>query len=65
MKTKNNSTLGSIHPILFFACIYAVALFFSIFICSALFYSINGSDNDDHKFLEDGKKVEIRAFANR
>ena len=65
MKTRNISTLGSIHPILFFACIYAVALFFSIFICSTLFYSFNGSGNEDQKILDNGKKVEFRAFANR
>ena len=65
MKTRNITSLGSIHPILFFACIYAVALFFSIFICSTLFYSINGSANEDNKILDDGKKVEMRAFANR
>jgi hypothetical protein len=39
---KNNATLaGSLHPILFFAGVYVVALFLSIFICSAIFYSIN------------------------
>jgi hypothetical protein len=31
--------MGSLHPILFFAGVYVVALLFSMFICSALFYS--------------------------
>ena len=35
--------MGSLHPILFFAGIYVVALLFSIFICSTLFYSCNAS----------------------
>ena len=39
MKTKTFTPMGSLHPILFFAVVYAVALFFSIFICSSLFYS--------------------------
>lgn len=43
MKTKNFTSLGSLHPILFFAVVYVVALFFSIFICSSLFYSCNTS----------------------
>ena len=41
MKTRNFTTVGSLHPILFFVVVYVVALLFSIFICSALFYSCN------------------------
>lgn len=46
MKTKRSTTMGALHPILFFAVMYVVVLFFSIFICSSLFYSLN-SDIDD------------------
>jgi len=31
--------MGALHPVLFFVGVYVVALFFSIFICSSLFYS--------------------------
>lgn len=43
MKTKSLTPMGALHPILFFAGVYVVVLFFSIFICSALFYSLNSS----------------------
>jgi len=43
MKSKTFTPMGSLHPILFFAGLYAVALLFSIFICSSLFYSCNAS----------------------
>lgn len=43
MKTKTLTPLGSLHPVLFFAGVYVVALVFSIFICSTLFYSCNAS----------------------
>jgi hypothetical protein len=39
MKPRTFTTMGALHPILFFAVVYVVALFFSIFICSSLFYS--------------------------
>jgi hypothetical protein len=39
MKTKTFTTMGALHPVLFFVVVYVVALFFSIFICSSLFYS--------------------------
>jgi hypothetical protein len=35
--------MGSMHPVLFFVFVYVVALLFSIFICSSLFYSCNAS----------------------
>jgi hypothetical protein len=43
MKKRSVSPIGALHPILFFAGVYVVVLFFSIFICSALFYSCNTS----------------------
>jgi hypothetical protein len=41
MKNKSFTSLGSMHPILFFVCIYIVALVVSVFICSSLFNSCN------------------------
>ena len=46
MKTKTITPMGALHPILFFAGIYIVALLFSIFICSSLFYSCNTSKTE-------------------
>ncbi len=46
MKSKSFSPMGALHPILFFAGVYVVVLLFSIFICSALFYSCNSSSSD-------------------
>lgn len=43
MKTRTFTPMGSLHPVLFFAAVYIVALVFAIFICSALFYSCNTS----------------------
>jgi len=43
MKRKSTSTVGALHPVLFFAGVYIVALFFSIFICSSIFYSCNST----------------------
>jgi uncharacterized membrane protein len=41
MKSKTLNSVGALHPILFFAVMYVVVLFLSIFICSSLFYSFN------------------------
>ena len=47
MRTKKSATIGALHPILFFAVMYVVVLFFSIFICSSLFYSLNSEFADE------------------
>lgn len=41
MKAKTFNSLGALHPVIFFAVMYVVVLFLSIFICSSLFYSLN------------------------
>jgi len=44
MKARAFTTMGALHPILFFAGVYIVALIFSIFICSSLFYSCHSAE---------------------
>ena len=39
MIKRNYTPWGALHPILFFSGVYLVALIFSIFICSSIFYS--------------------------
>jgi hypothetical protein len=39
---RRNSTLGALHPILFFVVIYGISLFLAIFVCRTVYYSING-----------------------
>jgi len=46
MKAKTFTPMGALHPALFFAGVYIVALLFSIFICSTIFYSCNSSSAD-------------------
>ena len=42
MKRKSTfSAIGGYQPFLFCIGMYVVALFFSIFICSAIFYTVN------------------------
>ena len=46
MKAKRVNAVGALHPILFFAVMYVVVLFLSIFICSSLFYSLTTVTED-------------------
>ena len=43
---SSKASIGAVHPILFVVGVYVIALFFSIFICSTVFYSLNGPANE-------------------
>jgi len=62
MKKRSVSPIGALHPILFFAGVYVVVLFFSIFICSALFYSCNTTSSGNYSSEE--KKASESQTAN-
>ncbi|MGB8193429.1 MAG: hypothetical protein WCF67_15970 [Chitinophagaceae bacterium] len=49
MKRKTIAAIGGIQPLLFCVGMYMMALFFSMFVCSSIFYAINpkkGSEAD-------------------
>ncbi len=56
MKAKTFTPMGALHPALFFAGVYIVALLFSIFICSTIFYSCNSTSADMVKKEEEKTK---------
>jgi hypothetical protein len=52
MNRKTITPMGALHPVLFFAGVYTVALIFSIFICSSIFYSCNATKAEISKKTE-------------
>lgn len=46
MKRKTIAAIGGIQPLLFCVGMYLMALFFSMFICSSIFYAINPKKTD-------------------
>ena len=46
MRSRTFTPMGALHPVLFFAGVYVVALLFAIFICSSLFYSCHSKQTD-------------------
>jgi hypothetical protein len=49
MKRNSLSPIGGLQPFLFCIGMYLVALFFSIFVCSSIFYAINPKKANDLK----------------
>jgi hypothetical protein len=54
MKTKTLSAIGGWQSFLFCVGMYVVALFFSIFVCSSIFYAMNSkpSSGKDAAYVE-------------
>ncbi len=58
MKSRNAKAAGALHPVFFFAVVYVVVLFFSIFICSSIFNSFN-SIGDSSDLVKTEKKESL------
>jgi hypothetical protein len=44
MTRNSTSTIGALHPVMFFILIYGISLFMALFVCRAVYYSINGKE---------------------
>ncbi|HVM89318.1 MAG TPA: hypothetical protein VMT76_14105 [Puia sp.] len=63
MKTKTFSAIGGWQSFLFCVGMYIVALFFSIFVCSAVFYAANGRGSSSKSVAIEKTGVEKEAMA--
>lgn len=45
MRRNSTSSVGALHPVLFFMLIYGISLFLAIFVCRTVYYSINGEES--------------------
>lgn len=62
-RTSTFNNLGGLQSLLFCAGIYAVALFFSIFVCSSVFYAINPKKGAASSLVQANSPVEKSMFA--
>jgi uncharacterized membrane protein YciS (DUF1049 family) len=65
MKRATLQNLGGLQSVLFCAGIYLVALFFSIFVCSAVFNAINAKKSVSLETVQSKESSAIYASAKR
>lgn len=41
MRRNSASSIGALHPVLFFLCVYGVSLFLAVFVCRTIYNVIN------------------------
>jgi hypothetical protein len=44
MRQNSTSSMGAMHPVIFFLLIYGIALFLALFVCRTVYYAINGDE---------------------
>jgi uncharacterized protein YabE (DUF348 family) len=52
MRRNSTSSVGALHPVLFFMLIYGISLFLAIFVCRTVYYSINGEESSSTTQVE-------------
>jgi hypothetical protein len=60
MRRSSTSSLGALHPVLFFLVVYGMSLFLAIFVCRTVYYSINNDTVGESKTVA---KTEINLQA--
>jgi hypothetical protein len=46
MRRNSTSTIGALHPILFFILVYGISVCMALFVCRAVYISINGNPDE-------------------
>ncbi|MEJ7914489.1 MAG: hypothetical protein WKF70_15135, partial [Chitinophagaceae bacterium] len=41
---NSTSSMGALHPILFFFLVYGISLFLALFVCRTVYYNLNGEE---------------------
>lgn len=41
MRRNSTSSMGALHPVIFFTLVYGISLVMAIFVCRTVYYSIN------------------------
>jgi hypothetical protein len=58
MKTKTLSAIGGWQSFLFCVGMYVIALFFSIFVCSSIFYAMNAKPSSGKEAAYEVKSID-------
>lgn len=46
MSRRSTSSIGALHPVLFFIFIYGISLVLAIFVCRTVYYSIHSEESE-------------------
>ena len=44
MNRNSTSSMGALHPVLFFMLVYGISLFLAFYVCRTVYYTINSEE---------------------
>ena len=59
MRRNSTSSIGALHPVLFFIFIYGISLFLAFFVCRTVYFSLNNTAENNQQQV----KAEMPAAA--
>ncbi len=57
MKRTSTSSIGALHPILFFMVVYGLSLFLAIFVCRTVYNTVNDDSSTSQSLLPQNNTV--------
>ena len=61
MKHNSTSSLGALHPILFFMVVYGISLFLALFVCRTIYDGINEGSKSEVQSADQLKAPSLTA----
>ena len=52
MRRNSTTSMGALHPVLFFFVLYGISLFLALFVCRTVYYSINDEVSAQSKSVD-------------
>jgi hypothetical protein len=44
MNRNSTSSMGALHPVLFFMLVYGISLFLAFYVCRVVYFTLNGNE---------------------
>lgn len=64
MRRNSTSSIGALHPVVFFLVVYGISLFLAIFVCRTVYYSMNNDVNSQsHEMVKANVNSTLNATA--
>lgn len=61
MTRNSTSAMGALHPVLFFTLVYIISILMALFVCRAIYISVNGDPDVVQTDAKSEKSVSLAA----
>ena len=59
MTRNSTSAMGALHPVLFFVLVYIISILMALFVCRAIYISVNGDPDVVQTEIKQDKNISL------